>query len=296
MPTETDRHSDSFKASGPGAAADNSDRDGLVISTVTHAYSAAPGAPASPVLSDISLRLAKGEFASIVGPSGCGKSTLLNLISGLAVPTSGTIAIDGQVVKSVRRDVGFIFQRDALLPWRTVEQNVQMPMKFRKTPKQETRARASEWLKRFGLEAFAHRYPHQLSGGERKRAAIAATLVYEPKLLLMDEPFSALDIQTRDLIEMDIQKAWEAVRDQTVVFVTHDLEEAIAVSDRVFVISRGPGTVKAEYHIDLDRPRNLMEIRTTERFREYHRAIWNDLRDEVLAAARTRGYDLGDFG
>lgn len=276
------------------AETERSDDASLEISHVSHTYQGSSDAQRSTVLSDVNLRLKKGEFVSIVGPSGCGKSTLLTMIAGLATPTNGSIMIDGQPVTGVRHDVGFIFQRDALLPWKTILHNVLLPLKFRKVPKEVARDRANHWLSRFGIGLFGNRYPRQLSGGERKRASIAATLVYEPKLLLMDEPFSALDVQTRDLIETDVQAAWEMLSDQTVVLVTHDLEEAIAVSDRVIVMSKGPGTVKAEYEIDLERPRNLMEIRTTQKFREYHSAIWNDLRDEVLAVARGRGYPIDD--
>jgi NitT/TauT family transport system ATP-binding protein len=258
----------------------------LQIKGVRHEYPRVRrAAAAATVLTDVDLDIAAGEFVSIVGPSGCGKSTLLRFISGLAAPTAGEITIGGRTVTDVRRDVGFIFQQDALLPWRTVQQNVQLGLKFRKVPRAEARQQAAEWLSRFGLGTKGPMYPHQLSGGQRKRASIAATLVNRPKLLLMDEPFSALDIQTRDLIESDILRAWaDSGQRQTIVMVTHDLEEAIAMSDRVVVMSRGPGRVISDYRVDLERPRDIFEIRSTEGFRKFYELIWEDLRVEVKGA------------
>lgn len=240
---------------------------------------------ANLVLSDVSLTVRTGEFVSIVGPSGCGKSTLLSLIAGLAKPSEGVIRIGGEPVTGVRPDVGFIFQQDALLPWRTAAENVQLALKVRGVGKAERRRRATEWMNRFGLGAMHERYPREMSGGQRKRAAIAATLVYEPQLLLMDEPFSALDVQTRDFIETDILSAWSQAETQTAMLVTHDLEEAIALSDRVIVMSQGPGRVVSDYAIDIPRPRNIMDIRTTEQFQALHKKIWADLRTQVLSGA-----------
>jgi NitT/TauT family transport system ATP-binding protein len=240
---------------------------------------------ANLVLSDVSLRVNAGEFVSIVGPSGCGKSTLLTLIAGLARPSGGTIKINGEQVTGVRPDVGFIFQQDALLPWRTASENVQLALKFRGVAKAERRRRAAEWMDRFGLEDLHERYPREMSGGQRKRAAIAATLVYEPRLLLMDEPFSALDVQTRDFIETDVLSAWSQTEDQTALLVTHDLEEAIALSDRVIVMSQSPGRVVSDYAVDIPRPRDIMDVRTTEHFQILHKKIWADLRTQVLQGA-----------
>jgi NitT/TauT family transport system ATP-binding protein len=259
----------------------------LDVRHVSHGYSAKRRERPAYVLKDVSLTAGIREFISIVGPSGCGKSTLLRLISGLSAPSDGGIYIHGARVSEPRRDVGLIFQRDALLPWRTASQNVQLALKFRKMDSKRARGRAQEWLERFGLGGLTDRFPHQMSGGQRKRVAIAATLVYEPDLLLMDEPFSALDVQTRDLIESDILRAWEASDRQTVAFVTHDLEEAIALSDRVVVMSASPGRIKSEYRIELPRPRDIMDIRGTDTFRGYYEKIWQDLRVEVNARRRT---------
>ncbi len=252
---------------------------------VRHEFRGERQRTANLVLSDVSLRVNAGEFISIVGPSGCGKSTLLTLIAGLAKPTGGTIKINGEPVTGVRPDVGFIFQHDALLPWRTASENVQLALKFRGVAKAERRRRAGEWMDRFGLNGLHERYPREMSGGQRKRTAIAATLVYEPRLLLMDEPFSALDVQTRDFIETDILEAWSQTEGQTAMLVTHDLEEAIALSDRVVVMSHSPGRIVSDYPVDIPRPRNIMDVRTTEHFQTLHKTIWADLRTQVLRGA-----------
>ncbi len=258
----------------------------LNLVDVQMAYSSGSGARQTEVLAveDATLQAKRGEFLSLVGPSGCGKSTLLTAIAGLNAATNGIVEVNGQPVKGVRRDVGFIFQRDALLPWRSVLQNVRLPLRFRGVDKYEADERAHSWLSRMGLARFAGRYPHQLSGGQRKRVAIAATMVYEPDLLLMDEPFSALDVQTREIIENDIMEVWQQSQRQTVVFVTHDLEEAIGLSDRVIVMTAGPGRILSEYAVSLPRPRNILEIKFTDAFTRIHKLIWEDLRQEVALA------------
>ncbi|MET7402712.1 ABC transporter ATP-binding protein [Dactylosporangium sp. NPDC005572] len=231
-------------------------------------------------LDGVDLTVRAGEFVSVVGPSGCGKSTLLGLISGLARPQSGKVEIFGRRVAGVRKDVGFIFQKDALLPWRTALQNVMLPLRFRRVPAREAEERGRAWLGRVGLAKFASYYPHQLSGGMRKRVSIAATLVYEPDVLLLDEPFSALDVQTRALMENDLLDLWSLNR-PTVLFITHDLEEAVGLSDRVVVMSAGPGRMIGEHEIPLARPRDLLEVRFDPAFTELHHQIWEQLRDEV---------------
>ena len=230
---------------------------------------------------DITLDVPDGTFLSVVGPSGCGKSTLLGMIAGLQPANGGEIRVRGQPVRDVQRNVGFIFQRDALMPWKTVLENVALALDFRGTPKAQARAIAKEWIARVGLAGFEQYYPHQLSGGMRKRVSVAQTLVYDPPIVLMDEPFSALDVQTRNLMENELLGLWAEDR-KTVVFITHDLEEAIALSDRVVVMTASPGRVKAVYPIDLPRPRNVTEIRFEPAFGRLYERLWADLRDEVL--------------
>jgi NitT/TauT family transport system ATP-binding protein len=260
----------------------------LEIRGVTHQFRHASRekyATSVSALQNVSLTARKGEFVSLVGPSGCGKSTLLSILAGLTIPSQGAAFIGGDQVTGIRTDVGFIFQRDAILPWRTALQNIELPLKYRNVPAKEAREKALEWLGRMGLRASADRYPHQLSGGMRKRISIAATLVYEPSILLMDEPFSALDVQTRDLIENDVMRVWQG-SGQTVVFVTHDLEEAIGMSDRIVVMTASPGRVRQEYEVSLPRPRDLMECKAQPEFRSIYESIWEDLRVEVLKAAQ----------
>ena len=230
---------------------------------------------------DVTLDVPEGTFLSVVGPSGCGKSTLLGMISGLQPASAGEVRVRGRPVRDVQRDVGFIFQRDALLPWKTVLDNVAVALVFRGQPKPRARAVAREWIARIGLAGFEGYYPHQLSGGMRKRVSLAQTLVYDPPIVLMDEPFSALDVQTRNLMENELLQLWAEDR-KTVVFITHDLEEAIALSDEVVVMTASPGRVKAAYPIELPRPRNVTEIRFEPAFGRVYQRLWADLRDEVL--------------
>jgi NitT/TauT family transport system ATP-binding protein len=268
-------------------AAVRAQRDGplLAIDRVSLRYGGEDAAADAPfAVEDISLTIEAGRFVSIVGPSGCGKSTLLKMVSGLERPSMGSISVAGTPVRGVRRDVGFVFQTDALLPWKTLRDNVGLALRYRGASREEAHRRAQDWLDRVGIGSLGDRYPHQVSGGQRKRASICATMVYEPELMLMDEPFSALDVQTRDLIETDVLRVWGDLGNQSIVFVTHDLEEAIAMSDRVIVLTRGPGRIKADYAIDLPRGRDVREIRSDPRFIEIYQRMWGDLRVEVLAA------------
>lgn len=232
-------------------------------------------------LRDLSLTIRPGEFCALVGPTGSGKSTTLSLISGLERATSGDVSVMGAPVSGVNPHVGFVFQTDAVFPWRSVLTNVMAGPLFRGVPKREARQRALDWVARVGLAGFEDRYPHQLSGGMRKRVSLAQTLINEPKILLMDEPFSALDVQTRVLMGNELLNLWSSTS-ASVVFVTHDLEEAIALADRVIVLTAGPATVKGIYTIDLPRPRNVTEIRFDPRFVELYHEIWEDLRSEVM--------------
>lgn len=229
---------------------------------------------------EVSFSIKEGEFVSIVGPSGCGKSTVLGMISGIIPITSGTIVINGNEVNRIRGEVGYLFQRDALLPWKTVMENVMLSLIFRKVEKTKAIKKAEEWIDKVGLTGFEDYFPHRLSGGMRKRVSLAMTLVYNPQIILMDEPFSALDVQTRNLMENEVLEIWAEFR-KTILFVTHDLEEAIALSDRVIVFSSCPGRVKEEYEIGLGRPRNVTDIRFHDMFNEIYLRIWRDLKEEV---------------
>jgi NitT/TauT family transport system ATP-binding protein len=242
-----------------------------------------PAGKSFTALRDLDMTVAAGEFCAVVGPTGCGKSTTLSLISGLEPPSVGTVRVFGEPVKSVGTRVGYVFQRDAVFPWKNVLDNVAMGPRFRGVSANEANERARNWITRVGLAGFERYYPHQLSGGMRKRVALAQTLITEPRVLLMDEPFSALDVQTRVLMENELLALW-GTTGASVVFVTHDLEEAIALADRVVVITAGPGTVKSTYAVDLPRPRDIAEIRFHPRFVQLYQEIWNDLRDEVLVS------------
>jgi NitT/TauT family transport system ATP-binding protein len=231
---------------------------------------------------DTDLAVGSGEFVSVVGPTGCGKSTLLNVAAGLLAPSSGRALVHGQPLQGVNGRAGYLFQTDALMPWRNALSNVTAGLEFRGVPKADAVPRAHDWLARVGLAGFDDRYPHQLSGGMRKRVALAQVLILDPEILLMDEPFSALDIQTRQLMENELLDLWSGNR-KSVLFITHDLEEAISLSDRVIVLSAGPETRPiGEFAIDLPRPRDVAEIRMQPRFVELHEAIWHVLKSEVL--------------
>jgi len=229
---------------------------------------------------DVTLAVGAGEFVSVVGPTGCGKSTLLNVAAGLLAPSTGRVQVFGQPLAGINPRAGYMFQAESLMPWRTALGNVMAGLEFRGAADAQTLA--EDWLRRVGLGGFGDRYPHQLSGGMRKRTSLAQTLALDPDIILMDEPFSALDIQTRQLMENEVLALWQAKK-KAVLFITHDLDEAIAMSDRVVVLSAGPASHPiGEFVIDIARPRDVAEIKTTPRFIELHAAIWAVLRDEVL--------------
>ena len=233
-------------------------------------------------VADTTVSVGAGEFVSVVGPTGCGKSTLLNVAAGLLSPSTGDVRISGKPLRGINRSAGYMFQAESLMPWRSALDNVLAGLEFAGVKREEAERRANDWLARVGLAGFEARYPHELSGGMRKRVALAQMLILDPEIMLMDEPFSALDVQTRQLMENELLELWSADR-KSVLFITHDLEEAIALSDRVIVLSAGPATRPiAEFTIDLPRPRDVNEIRLTPRFVEIHGKIWHAMKDEVL--------------
>ena len=246
---------------------------------------------ANTAVEGVTLDVEAGTFVSLVGPSGCGKSTLLNIIAGLTPPTGGRVEVFGELLTGINRRASYMFQQDALLPWKNVRENVGLGLTLAGVSRADAAARADAWLVRVGLSAFASHYPAQLSGGMRKRVTMAQNWIIDRGLLLMDEPFSALDVHTRLRMESELLSLWEGAgvsgtarpSRKTVLFVTHDLEEAIALADEVVVLSAGPaGRVVARHPVPLDRPRDLMELRTSPPFVDLYRAIWAVLREEVI--------------
>jgi NitT/TauT family transport system ATP-binding protein len=253
----------------------------VTLHDLTVAFHLADGATYTAV-ERASLSVADGEFVSIVGPTGCGKSTLLNVAAGLLAPAAGSVSILGAPLTGLNRSAGYLFQADALFPWKTAIENVAIGLETAGTPRSEARERAHAWLARVGLASFAERYPHMLSGGQRKRVGLAQVLIRDPKILLMDEPFGPLDAQTRQIMGNLLLDLWSADR-KAVLFVTHELEEAIALSDRVIIMSAGPAAhIVGEWTVPLPRPRDIADIRLEPQFHELHREIWAVLKAEVL--------------
>ncbi|MFD4367168.1 ABC transporter ATP-binding protein [Rhodococcus sp. NPDC058521] len=232
-------------------------------------------------IDDISIDLAAGEFLVLVGPSGCGKSTLLDLLGGLEKATAGDIFIDGEPVSGPGLDRGIVFQQYALLPWRTARHNIEFGLEAKGLPKAERRERAEHYLELVGLQGFGDRYPHELSGGMKQRVAIARSLAFDPEVLLMDEPFAALDAQTRESLQDELLRIWKATG-KTILFITHGIDEAIYLGQRVAVLTSRPGRVKTTVDIDIDRSGE--DIRSTEEFRKYRHRIWTLLHGEVERA------------
>jgi NitT/TauT family transport system ATP-binding protein len=266
----------------------------IELSAVTKRFST-PGGTAFTALRDVTMTVEPGRFCAVVGPSGCGKSTTLTLVAGLDRPSEGSVRVGGRPVDGIARGTSFMFQTDALLPWKTVLGNVAMGPLFHGVPKKTAVTDAREWLRLVGLAGFENHHPHQLSGGMRKRVSLAAALINEPSVLLMDEPFGALDVQTKAIMSNELLTLWDQTQ-PSVIFVTHDLEEAIALADQVVVMTAAPGTVKAVFDIDLPRPRGaVQEIRFGKRFTDLHHEIWESLRDEVERAyARTAASGAAD--
>jgi len=257
----------------------------LALEHITCTFAArggAGGAQRYTAIEDATLVVAPGEFLSVVGPTGCGKSTLLNVAAGLLQPSSGTVSVFGAPLSGINRRAGYMFQSEALMPWRSALENVLAGLEFRGSKREHTLERGHEWLRRVGLGGFENRYPYELSGGMRKRVALAQTLVLDPDIILMDEPFSALDVQTRQLMENELLELWNAKR-RAVLFITHDLDEAIAMSDRVIVLSAGPATRPiGEFIVNLPRPRDVTGIRSHAHFVALHAQIWEAMKEEVL--------------
>ncbi|WP_083971089.1 ABC transporter ATP-binding protein [Demequina lutea] len=256
---------------------------GIDIRGLTKRY-LTPKGETFTAIQDVTLTVEPGQFCAIVGPTGCGKSTTLAQISGLERPSAGSVRVRDQIVDGVTSGVSYMFQADALFPWKTVLDNVSIGPVLLGTPKREATTLAMDWLRRVGLTGFEDRFPHQLSGGMRKRVAMAAALINNPRILLMDEPFGALDVQTKAIMQNELLHLWEELR-PSVLFITHDLDEAVALSDRVVIMTSSPGTIKDVFDIDLPRPRgNVQQIRHEKRFLEIQSRIWESLKDEVTRA------------
>lgn len=231
-------------------------------------------------LKELNFEIEPGEFVALLGPTGCGKSTALTLLAGLELPSIGEVSVQGRAVTNIDTNTGFVFQHDATFPWMNVANNIAAGPKFRGMSPKQFEPLVQKWIAKVGLVGFEKHYPHQLSGGMKKRVALAQTLINEPGLILMDEPFSALDVQTRAIMSDELLALWESTG-STVVFVTHDLEEAIALADRVIVLTAGPAQVKANFKVNLPRPRKAREIRFSEEFIKIYQGIWNVLKEEV---------------
>ncbi|MDR3373258.1 MAG: ABC transporter ATP-binding protein [Ancalomicrobiaceae bacterium] len=250
----------------------------------------ARGRPPFKALAPTTLTVADNAFVAIVGPTGSGKSTILNAVAGLIKSASGSIQIFGQPLDGINREAGYLFQQDAVMPWKTALDNVALSLQVAGVDREDALGEARTWLTKVGLGRFLDRFPHELSGGQRKRVGLAQVLIRHPKILLMDEPFGPLDAQTRQIMGNLLLDLWAADR-KAVLFVTHDLEEAIALSDRVLILSAGPeARLIGDHRIDLARPRDAADIRTDPRFHEIHRAIWSQLKAEV---AKTYGAGEG---
>ena len=239
-------------------------------------------------LDSVDLTIAEGEFVTVVGPSGCGKSTLLNLIVGLMRSSMGRIVFRGAPIEGITTKIGYVTQKDNLLPWRTLIENVEIALEIRAIEKSARRARAQDLIDRVGLSGFEDHYPHELSGGMRQRANIIRTLIYDPELILMDEPFGPLDAQTRIVLQDQLLKLWAASK-KTIVFITHDLIEAITLADRVVLMSARPGRIKSIEEIAIPRPRDVFKIHEDAQFRSAYERLWQQLRPEVTLSESAKG-------
>ena len=271
-----------------GMRVDKATATAVALGDVTVAFGPAD-AQAYIAVEQARLAVADGEFVALVGPTGCGKSTLLNVAAGLLQPISGTVQIFDAPLAGLNREAGYLFQADALFPWKTAVDNVALGLEISGVPRSEALERAQAWLTSVGLGAFAHRYPHMLSGGQRKRVGLAQVLIRDPRILLMDEPFGPLDAQTRQIMGHLLLELWTADR-KAVLFVTHDLEEAIALADRVVIMSAGPkARIVGDWRVPLARPRDILEVRLEPEFHSLHREIWGVLKAEVLKSYAQSG-------
>jgi NitT/TauT family transport system ATP-binding protein len=255
----------------------------LEISSATKYFATAQGLVTA--VEGISFTVGQGEFVSVVGPSGCGKSTLLGMVSGLSKPDRGHVTLDGDVICDVDRRVGYTFQQSTLLPWRTVRQNVSLGLELRGMPRPEKEDRVARIIEQVGLSQFVDAYPHQLSGGMAKRAEIARVLAIDPEVLLMDEPFGALDAQTKIAMQDHLLHLLQILR-KTVLFITHDLEEAVILSDRIITMSARPGRVKGDHRVPLERPRSARSARVDPRFADILKTIWDDIEPQNIDGTR----------
>lgn len=262
----------------------------IIVNNVNRAYTIkrnnANGADQFVAIKDFNLQVKEGEFLTIVGPSGCGKSTFLDMVAGLAHPSSGKILIDGKLIKGPALDRGIILQGYALLPWRTVRRNVEFGLEIKGISKSERNNISQKFINLVGLQGFEDRYPYELSGGMKQRVAIARALAYDPDVLLMDEPFAALDAQTREVLQDELLRIWEETH-KTIIFVTHSIDEAIFLADRVAVMTANPGTIKEVVEIDLPRPRN--GIRSSTEFGWIRHKVWELLQNVTNGQEKTGG-------
>jgi NitT/TauT family transport system ATP-binding protein len=253
-------------------------QDAIVVEHLTHRFVT----PAGPVLAveDVSFRVPEGRFLAMVGPSGCGKTTILNIVAGLIAPSEGRVLVNGESVNRPSRTIGYMTARDGLLPWRSARENVAFGLEIRGVAPAVRREKADALLRLVHLGGFEQAYRSQLSQGMRQRVALARTLAIDPLIFLLDEPFAALDAQTKMILQDEFVRIWER-SGQTVMFVTHDITEAVALSDCIVVISRRPGRIKSEIEVDLPRPRNLEEVRFSQHFTDLVRLVWDQIRGEI---------------
>lgn len=254
-------------------------RKKLIAQNIHHVYRK-NNENGTEAIKHINLEVDEGEFLAIVGASGCGKSTLLNIMCGMITPTKGEVLIDGIDIKSKTSKIGYISQTDTLLPWRNIEKNVSLGLEIEGIPKKERLEKARQMMEMSGLSGFEKKYPHELSGGMKKRAVIIRALVQNPDIVFMDEPFGPLDVFTREKLQNEILKMWERKKN-TIIYITHDIAEAITLADRIILLGHRPSVIKKEYKVDIPRPRVIEECKYNSRFLELEKQIWEDIKDEL---------------